>query len=233
MRLFKIIARILRYTMYAALAFVIAAIAVLTLTERGRDNLAGLISDFASSPGQGVKISGINGIWSGNLTLQSLVLEDADGPWLVARNVAVDWSPLKLITKTFQADRIHAGRIEVARRPKPASEPKEEAGSFSLPVSIDLKQIDLPDIALGPELAGGVASVAAKGSAQAETSPLQIVSQLNIARSDGRAGNIDATIDFAPADDRLEIDIRASEPQGGIIANLLKLPGEPPVDIKV
>jgi translocation and assembly module TamB len=121
----------------------------------------------------------------------------------------------------------------VARRPKPASEPKEDAGSFSLPVSIDLKQIDLPDIALGPELAGGVASVAAKGSAQAETSPLQIVSQLNIARSDGRAGNIDATIDFAPADNRLEIDIRASEPQGGIIANLLKLPGEPPVEIKV
>ena len=68
---FKFFARIFRYTIYAALAFVIGAIVVLTLTERGRDNLAGLISDFASSPGQVVKISGINGIWSGNLTLQS------------------------------------------------------------------------------------------------------------------------------------------------------------------
>jgi translocation and assembly module TamB len=233
MRLFRIIARIIRYAIYATFAFVIAALAVLTLTERGKDNLAGLISDLASSPGQTVKISGIDGIWSGNLTLQSLVLEDADGPWLVGRNIAVDWSPLKLITKTFQADRIFAERIEVARTPKPASEPKEEAGSFSLPVSIDVKQIDLPDIALGPELAGGVASVAAKGSAQAQTSPLQIVSQLNIARSDGRAGNIDATIDFAPADNRLGLDIRASEPQGGILANLLKLPGEPPVEINV
>src|SRR5687768_18320623 len=129
MRLFKIIARILRYTMYAALAFVIAAIAVLTLTERGRDNLAGLISDFASSPGQTVKISAINGIWSGNLTLQSLVLEDADGPWLVGRNIALDWSPLRLITKTFQADRVYAERVEVARAPKPVSKPEEEAGS--------------------------------------------------------------------------------------------------------
>ena len=229
----RLVLRILRYTIYAALAFVIAALAVLTLTERGRDNLAGLISDFASSPGRTVKIAGIDGIWSGNLTLQSLVLEDEDGPWLVARNIAVDWSPLTLFSATFQADRIFAERIEVARLPKPASEPKEEAGSFSLPVSIDLKQIDLPDIALGPALAGGVASVAAKGSARAEASPLQIVSQLNIARSDGRAGNIDASIDFAPADNRLDIDIRASEPQGGIIANLLKLPGEPPVEINV
>ena len=145
----------------------------------------------------------------------------------------VDWSPLKLLTKTFQADRIFAERIEVARTPKPASEPKEEAGSFSLPVSIDLKQIDLPDIALGPALAGGVASIAAKGSARAETSPLQIVSKLNVARSDGRAGNIDASIDFAPDENRLGLDIRASEPQGGILANLLKLPGEPPVEINV
>jgi translocation and assembly module TamB len=233
MRLFKIIARILRYTIYAALAFVIAAVAVLTLTERGRDNLAGLISDFASSPGQTVKVTGIDGIWSGNLTLQSLVLEDADGPWLVGRNIAVDWSPLKLITKTFQADRIFAERIEVARTPKPVSEPKEEAGAFSLPLSIDVRQIDLPDIALGPELAGGVAAVAAKGSARAEAAPLQIKSQLNIARSDGRAGNIDASIDFAPDENRLGLDIRASEPQGGILANLLKLPGEPPVEINV
>ena len=168
MRYIKVIARILRYTIYLALAFVFAAIAVLTLTERGRDNLAGLISDFASSPGQTVKISGIDGIWSGNFRLQSLVLEDADGPWLVGRNIAVDWSPLKLFSATFDADRIFAERIEVARMPKPVSEPKEDAGSFSLPVSIDLKQIDLPDIALGPALAGGVASVAAKGSARAE-----------------------------------------------------------------
>src|SRR5688572_15216346 len=211
MRLFKLLARIFRYAIYATLAFVIGAVAVLTLTERGRDNLAGLISDLASSPGQTVKISGINGIWSGNLTLQSLVLEDTDGPWLVARNVAVDWSPLRLITKTFQADRVYAERIEVARAPKPVSKPEEEAGAFSLPFSIDVRQIDLPDIALGPALAGGVASVAAKGSAQAETSPLRVVSQLNIARSDGRAGSIDASIDFAPGENRLGLDIRASE----------------------
>ena len=230
----RLFLRIFRYTIYATLAFVIAALAVLTLTERGRDNLAGLISDFASSPGRTVKIAGIDGIWSGNLTLQSLVLEDEDGPWLVGaqhrrRLVAAQADH----RRRFDADRIFAERIEVARMPKPTSEPKEEAGSFSLPVSIDLKQIDLPDIALGPALAGGVASVAAKGSARAEASPLQIVSQLNIARSDGRAGNIDASIDFAPADNRLDLDIRASEPQGGILANLLKLPGEPPVEINV
>ena len=194
MRYLKHFLRLLRYTIYAVLAFVIGAVAVLTLTERGRDNLAGLISDFASSPGQTIKVSGIDGIWSGSLTLQSLVLEDAAGPWLVGRNIAVDWSPLALFSATFRADRIFAERIELARLPKAGSEPKEKAGSFSLPVSLSLKEIDLPDIALGPELAGGVASIAAKGSVRAEASPLEVESELNVARSDGRAGNIDASI---------------------------------------
>ena len=48
MRYLKAIARIVRYAIYATLAFVIGAIAVLTLTERGRDNLAAMISDLAT-----------------------------------------------------------------------------------------------------------------------------------------------------------------------------------------
>ncbi len=114
MRLVKLFLRIVRYAIYAALAFVIAALAVLTLTERGRDNLAGLISDFASSPGRTVKISGINGIWSGNLTLQGLVLEDEDGPWLVARNIAVDWSPLSAVLRDLPG-RPHLRRADRGR----------------------------------------------------------------------------------------------------------------------
>ncbi len=145
MRWLKVILRIVRYGIYAAIALAIGAIAVLTLTERGRETLAGLISDFASSPGQVVRISGIDGIWSGKLRLKSLVLEDEDGAWMVARDVAIDWSPFALLRKTFQADLVSAERIEVARTPKPASKPKEQQGSFSLPVSLDVKRIDLPD----------------------------------------------------------------------------------------
>lgn len=233
MRWVKLFLRIFRYGLYALVAFAIGAIAVLTLTERGRENLAGLISDMASSPEQAIRIAGLDGIWSGNLRLGSLVVEDAEGPWLTARNIAVDWSPLKLFSATFNAERVFVERIEMARLPQPGNEPKEESGSFSLPVSLDLQRIELPDIALGPALAGGVASVAATGSARVEGSPMQVVSRLYIARNDGRAGNIDASIDFAPEDNRLAIDVNASEPQGGIIANLLKLPGEPSVEINV
>ena len=233
MVLLKRIFRILSYTLLILLAFAVGAVAVLTLTERGRDNLAGIISDLASSPGQTVKIGGIAGIWSGALTVDHVVLEDADGAWLAVRGIEVDWSPGALLSSTLRADRIYAKRIELARLPKSEKKSSAESGGVSLPLSLRLAQINLPDIALGPELAGGVAAVAAKGSVRAEASPLQVESELTVTRTDGRAGNVDASVQFAPANNRIDVDIRASEPSAGILANLLKLPGEPAVDVLV
>ncbi|MBZ9986301.1 translocation/assembly module TamB domain-containing protein [Mesorhizobium sp. BH1-1-5] len=233
----KISWRILRICLYALLVLLVVAIGalvVLTGTEGGRQNLASLISKMASNEDRKVTVAGIEGIWSGALRVDHVVLEDRAGPWMVARKVALDWSPTALLSRNFTADRFAAERIEVARLPQPSQQPSQGGGSTSLPVSIDVKQIDLPEIALGQELAGsGIAELAAKGSLKADPSPLAIESVLNVSRHDGKQGNVDAKIHFAPADNKLDLDLKASEPAGGIIANLLKLPDAPPVNIVV
>jgi translocation and assembly module TamB len=227
------ILRICLYTLLILLVVAIGALVILTGTEGGRQNLAGLISKMASNEDRKVTVSGIEGIWSGALRLDHVVLEDRAGPWMVARKVALDWSPAALLSWNFNADRFAAERIELARLPQPSQQPSQ-GGSTSLPVSIDVKEIDLPEIALGQDLAGsGIAELAAKGSLKADPSPLAIESVLNVSRHDGKEGNVDAKIHFAPADNKLDLDLRASEPAGGIIANLLKLPGAPPVNIVV
>ena len=233
MKTFRRILRIVLYTLLIVVAAAIGALVVLTKTERGRDNLAGIISHLASSDDRKVTVSGIDGIWSGALRLDHVVLEDRNGAWLVARKVAVDWSPLALLSKNFDAERIGAERIELARLPAASSQPAEN-GATTLPVSIDIKQIDMPEIALGEQLAGsGIAELAAKGSAKVNASPLAVETVLNVTRHDGKQGNVDAKVHFAPADNKLDLDLKASEPAGGIIANLLKLPDAPPVDIIV
>ncbi|WP_395450766.1 hypothetical protein ACHMW7_13735 [Aminobacter sp. UC22_36] len=231
----KKILRILRIAVAVVLAFVIGATAVFTLTAKGRENLAGLISSVASTPDQKIRLSGLSGIWSGNLRLDNVVIEDSQGAWLALRGVAVDWSPLALLSRTFRADRIAADRIEVARLPQGGTR-KESSGGLSLPVSVDIKQIDLPEIALGEALAGtgtGIAELAATGMVRADRSPLGIETKLNVSRSDGKQGVVDADIAFAPADNRIALNIRAAEPAGGIIANLLKLPNQPAVELVV
>ncbi|MER9654871.1 translocation/assembly module TamB domain-containing protein [Mesorhizobium sp. M0152] len=228
------ILRIVLYTLLIVVAGAIGALAVLTKTERGRDNLAGIISRLASSDDRKVTISGIDGIWSGALSVDHVVVEDRDGAWLVARKVAVDWSPTELLSKRFSADRIAADRIELARPPLASTQPPAQSGTTTLPVSIDIRQIDLPEIALGERLAGsGIAELAAKGSLKANAAPLAVETTLNVTRHDGKQGNVDANIHFSPADNKLDLDLKASEPAGGIIANLLKLPDAPPVEIIV
>lgn len=233
MKIFWRILRIVIYTLLVLLVVAIGALVVLTGTEGGRQNLAGLISKLASSEDRKVTVAGIEGIWSGALRVDHVVVEDRAGPWMVARKVALDWSPTALLSRNFNADRFAAERIELARLPQPSQQPSQ-GGSSSLPVSIDVKQIDLPEIALGQELAGsGIAELAAKGSLKADPSPPAIESVLNVSRHDGKHGNVDAKIHFAPADNKLDLDLKASEPAGGIIANLLKLPDAPPVNIVV
>lgn len=233
MAIFRRILRILLYTLLIIVAAAVGALVVLTKTERGRENLAGIISTMASTGDRKVTVVGIDGIWSGALRVDHVVLEDREGAWMVARNVAVDWSPLALLSKSFSAERIGAERIELARLPVASTQPRQ-SGPTTLPVSIDVKQLDLPEIALGQALAGsGVAELAAKGALKADASPLAIETNLNIVRHDGKQGTVDAKAQFAPADNKLDLDLRASEPAGGIIANLLKLPGAPPVEIVV
>lgn len=230
----KIILRLLRIAVFVVLAFVVGALAVFTLTSKGRENLAGLISTIASNDDQKIRLSGLNGIWSGNLTLDNVVIEDREGAWLALRGISVDWSPLALFSATFRADRIAVDRIELARLPRGGSKKKESTGSASLPVALDIKEIDLPEIALGEELAGtGIAELAAKGMLRAEGSPLAIETRLNVSRSDGKEGVVDADIAFAPADNQLKLNIRAAEPAGGIIANVLRLPNQPAVELLV
>ncbi len=209
------------------IVFAGSALAALTLTQAGRDYLAGLISGLASAPGQSISIAGLSGIWSNPTRIETVTIGDAEGPWLALRGVSIDWTRMALLSSTFEAERVSAQRIEVARAPKPAP-PAEDASTqpASLPISLRIKSIDLPDVALGPDLVGGrVASISAKGSATVIGSPLSVEARLSAARSDGVEGDLQATIDFVPATNLFNLDLHASEPAGGIIAGLLSLPG--------
>jgi autotransporter translocation and assembly factor TamB len=228
MRIVRRILRILGITTLLLLALVIGAVAVLTLTGKGRENLAGLISSMASSEDSSVQISGISGIWVGPTTIDSVMLSDKDGPWLALRGVAVDWSLLPLLSSRFEASLVHADRVELARLPASGESSGEGGG---LPISLEIARIDLPQVMLSGELAGEVAQVSAEGSLSAEAEPLAVKADLEVKRSDGKEGAVDAKIDFAPAEDRLAIDVHGAEPAGGIIANFLKFPGAPPVEI--
>ncbi|SMH50563.1 translocation/assembly module TamB domain-containing protein [Mesorhizobium australicum] len=226
--------RIIRNVVLTLLAIVLVAVGLLTLTPPGRGMLASIASSLASGEGRTVTISGIRGIWTGPLSVETVTVEDADGPWLALQDISTDISYLDLISMKVSADTLRVGRVEVARQPLPAPASADSStGSFQLPVDIDIRKIDLPQIALGPDLAGEAATLSATSKVAATASPLRIETQAQVARTDQRQGELDLSLVFAPDENRLDVKVEGHEPQGGVVANLLKLPGAPPVSIAI
>ena len=226
MKMFWRILRIVLYTLLDRGGGGIGALVVLTKTERGRDNLAGIISTMASTDDRKITVSGIDGIWSGALTVDHVVLEDRQGAWLVARKVAVDWSPLALLSKNFRRrpHRRRAHRTGAAAGGRSRNR-RRRAARRRLPVSLDIKQIDLPEIALGPALAGsGIAELAAKGMLKADAAPLAVETDSTSPAMTASKAMSTPRSTLRRHDNKLDLDLKASEPAGGIIANLLKLP---------
>lgn len=216
-----------------AAAFAVSVVVAFGQTGDDQSRLESIISGFLSGGESQVRLYGLSGIWGGELRLERLTVEDSQGRWLEASGVEVDWSPFALISRTFRASRIHADRIEVARLPASTAETDAGQGGFSLPVDVEIAEIDLPQIVLGEGLAGEVAEVAVTGSASAARNPLSIETQLAATRADDGEGRLEANIAYLPDQNRLTLELQGSEPAGGIVAGLLRLPGRPPVAISV
>ncbi len=214
------------------LVLTIGAMALLTGTSAGRKSLAGMVSQAVSSPERRIGIGSVKGIWSGNLSISHVVVEDGETAWLLAKDIEIHWSPLKLLSGSFSADLIRAGRVEIARPPETKSDGASK-GSTSLPVRLDIRAIDLPQILLDDSLAGGIAQMSARASLIADTAPIRIEADAALNRTDGTDGSLQARIVYHPDGDRLDLDLKGSEPGDGILVNLLGIEGKPRVDLLV
>lgn len=235
-RALRISLRALKWLSVALVALLVVALlatAWLTVPSPGRTSLASIISDLASSPDRTVSVSGVSGIWSGRLRLDGVTISDRSGPWLELADIELDWSPTALLSRRFDAELLKAGRVEVLRAPEPGQETAADDSGFSLPVSVDVDRFEFPDIVMGAGLAGEVARLSAAGTARAERDPMAVDLVLDIDRTDGRAGSVDATLAYMPQDNRIDVALKASEPAGGIIAGLLQMAGDPAVDISI
>ena len=223
--------RIILYSLLAVVVLIAGATAFLTLTAPGRERLAAIASSLASSDEQQIAISGIDNLWAGPLQVGRVTLSDRDGAWLSLQGIETDVSYLALLGGTVSADRLKVDRIEAMRQPAPSQ--AEDTGGATLPIDIDIRAIDLPQIVVGPQLVGAPATLSATGRAKATASPLRIEGDIDVARTDGSQGDLSVKLAFAPDENRLDLSIEGAEPQGGVVANLLRLAGAPPMSIAV
>ena len=115
-----------------------------------------------------VVLAGLHGRFPDRLRLAHLEVRDTGGAWLLADDVALDWSPLALVHRTASVDLLTAARVQVPRLPVAAPAPATPAPAskpFTLPVHVVARQIKVDRVEVGAPVAGTAAALLLEGSA--------------------------------------------------------------------
>ncbi len=178
-----------------------------------------------------VAVTGLHGRFPDRLRLAHLEMRDAGGAWLLADDVALDWSPAALLHKQASIDALTAARVQVPRLPVSAAAPAGPASDskpFTLPVQVLARRVRVDRVEVGAAVAGTAAVLSLDGSA--DVASLQAGSaDLRLQRLDG-GGTYAATARIGPAGIGLKLDMQ--EPEGGLVAHLASLPALGPITLK-
>lgn len=205
--------------------------------EDDRGYIVAFLEDSLSDAGRQITITGFTGALSSRATMETLTIADDAGVWLTVSGVTLDWSRSSLLSGALEVSELSADSIELLRVPDTSDDslPSPEASGFSLPtlpVTIDIQQLAIDRIVLGPDVLGQSVegSLAAKlgladGAGQAE---------LDLIRSgDGPAGEIVLDASYDNTTRQLGIALTAAEDARGIVAELLGIPGAPATSFRL
>lgn len=174
------------------------------------------VAGMASGPDFGLETGRFRRDDDGVVRLDSLVLADADGPWLRVEDVAVDWKAGDLLSGALTVDRLAARRVEVLRLPASSAPAEPEPGGGRLlpadfqwpraPLPVTLGALKIGEVVL-PEgvapvdsryrIAGSMTDAASAQALKLDIRPLDL---------DDSHLNADLSADFASRTLKVEAD---------------------------
>jgi len=224
-----------RLLLLLALLWPLAALAQTAEEERDRSFLSDTIEGLISTEDQTVRIDGFRGALSSQATVARLSIADAQGEWLVARDLTLDWRRSALLSRRLEIDRLAAGSVEILRAPEGDSPPpRPEAVPFALPelpVAVHIGAVSAARITLGEALLGQEVVIGLDGHADLAAGAGE--AEFTASRIDGRTGEIALAGSFSNATRVLALDLAMSEGPEGIAATLLGIPGAPALDLAI
>ncbi len=206
-----------------------AAVGAPTITPPDDDE-KGFLARRIESFVPGLSIEGLSGAVSTSPHADRIVLSDAAGPYLEARDVDIGVSLRALFSRTVRIERLSAASILVARLPVAAepAPPAEPRGSLlpslpSLPVDVAVDALRIGRLEVAEPVAGipVVLSVEASGRLSGEGVTLDLRGR----RLDA-PGSLDLDLALRPGN-QVKLNLDYDEPAGGLVGALLRLPSGP------
>ncbi|WP_158659958.1 translocation/assembly module TamB domain-containing protein [Niveispirillum cyanobacteriorum] len=178
-----------------------------------------------------LKVEGVDGSIF-DLRAARITMSDANGVWLTVEDAHLGWNPWALFSRTLSVEDLSAKAVTVARQPLPKpDEPSDTGGLPRLPVAVTLSRLAVERVTLGPDLLdGNPAVLTLAGQGRLPAGELGGSGSLDIKRIDDRPGTLTVAGDYRPGR-RLTLTAEALEQGNGLIAELLDIPGRPPVTL--
>ena len=209
------------------LALSLGGIAIAQDNEQSR--FVRFVERQISTPDRKISLGRIEGALSSNVRISQITIADRRGVWLTIENAQLVWSRLALLRGRLSIESLTADALKIDRAPLPAEtdEPIEEGAEFelpSLPVAVRIDQFDIDEIEIAEGVIGPAARLSVNGAARLESGGLD--ARLAVDRLD-RPGSLQLAARFQNDSRQLAIDLKLSEPAGGVLASALGVEGEP------
>lgn len=206
-----------------------------TTGEEDKTVLENFLQDNLSSEGMKVTVSGFSGALSRQATMREMTFADDDGVWLRLSGVTLVWDRSAILQKRVEVRELSADEIELSRLPAGGnSGPSAEASDFTLPdlpVSVNIGRLAADKLILGEAVLGEPVEMTLDGSAMLEGGEGQ--ADLTLERTDGQKGAFSLAASYSNDTKVLALDLSLDEGPGGIVAQLVNLPGEPALSLAV
>lgn len=203
-------------------------------TETGLQTALSYGLSLAQSDDLKIEIGNSSGSIASDFTLTDIRISDRGGPWLAIDRARLAWQPTSLLSGVFAADELDLGTVTVARKPLPSTaEARPSESSGGLPVDIRIERFAVANVVLDQPVAGTAASLSVSGAARLVDPAEGFRLDLDARRTDGGAGQVVARLGYVPDTGAIDARVNASEPEGGVVARLLAIPGLPAVELLV
>ncbi|WP_181409929.1 translocation/assembly module TamB domain-containing protein [Martelella alba] len=233
--LFRFVTRALLVLFACVVATVLVVVIAVGFTAPGANFAVREITRLVSSDNLNVEIGTVSAPLTGHFTVDHVAISDSAGPWLTLDNAVLDWSPLALFRGRFSASSLTAGNIALDRLPQSDNTEKapkaDTGGGFSLPIGIWIDSFDFAAIDIDEKVLGEKFPLSASGRLGIISD--QISAVIDAEHRAKPSTYLKADLEYAPKDDALTLKAEVNEPQGGMVATLLKIPGEPALNIGV
>ena len=214
---------------------VVAAPLPLMAQNDDRSFLEGLLEDNLSGAGRVVQVQGFSGALSSVATIETLTIADDTGVWLTLKGVTLNWSRTALLSGRLDVAELSAQELILPRGPVvPDSLPDAEATPLQLPdlpVSVSIGKLEVVKAELGAALLGQDSVMSLTGTATLANGEGQAA--LSVTRTSPQAGSVLLSASYSNTTRNLALDLSLDEPQNGLAAQLMGLPGQPALTLRV